>query len=156
MLSGWTLKPDHGPSGPAPKMAFHDLELNYERMARRLVKEQGVGRDTVIAAGDIGTVGFYTNAIILDTIGLVTKDLDRYYDSDEQREIVAEGANYAIPPEMIFERQPEYLVVMVDFISEGLRNDPRFAEQYGIEPLYRIETDYYGGEMLVYKRQIDE
>lgn len=155
-LSGWTLSPDHGSSTPAPKMAFHELELNYEQMAQRLVEEEGISRDTLIAAGDIGAVGFYSDATILDTIGLVTKNLDGYYDPEVQREIIAVDANYAIPPEMIFDRQPEYLVVMVDFISNGLRQDPRFVIQYGTEPLYRIKTDYYGGEMLVYKRQVDE
>lgn len=151
VLSAWGLHPNHGPDRPAPRMAFHELELNYEMMANRLVQEQGTDAQTLIAAGDIGALGFYTNATILDTIGLVTKGLNGYYDSAKQQDIIPSGANYAIPPEMIFERQPDYLVVMVDFIKLGLQQDPRFDEQY--ELLYTIETDYYGGQMLVYRRR---
>lgn len=153
VVNAWDLHPDHGPDRPAPRMAFHELELNYERMARRLVTEQGVGPDTLVAAADIGAVGFYTNATILDTVGLVTRDLDVYYDREEQAAMLVDGANYVIPPEMIFDRQPEYLVVMQDFITKGLQQDPRFVQQY--EQLYIIETDYYGDAMLVFRRKTD-
>lgn len=151
LLLSWELHPAHGPDRPAPKMAFHELELNYAQMARRLVQEQGVGPNTVIAAGDIGAIGFYTNTTILDTIGLVTKGLNRYYDTRQQKELIVDGANYAIPPAMIFDYEPDFLVVMLDFVQLGLQQDPRFIEQY--ELLYRIETDYYGGQMLVYRRR---
>ncbi len=151
LLSDWTLRPDHGPDRPAPEMAFHELELFYEQMAQRLVEEQGVGPDTLVAVGDIGAVGFHTNARILDTVGLVTKELNQYYSRELQDEIVVDDANYAIPPQMIFDYQPEYLVVMADFVTGGLEQDPRFEEQYAL--LYSIETEYYGDEMRVYQRR---
>jgi hypothetical protein len=131
-------------------MAFHELELNYRRVAERLVREQGVGPNTLVAAGDIGAVGFYTDARILDTVGLVTGNLDRYYETDTQASLIPEGGNYAIPPQMIFDFQPDFLVTMADFVKLGLQRDPRFAAQY--ELLYQIPTDYYGGAMLVYRR----
>lgn len=150
LLNAWQLKPDHAPSAPAPRMAFHELELNYAAMAQRLVEHEDVNENTLIAIGDIGAFGFYSNARILDTIGLVTKDLDAYYDPDRQAAIIAKGANYAIPPDMIFDYQPQYLVVMADFVELGLLEDPRFAQYYDPEPLYTIETDYYGGYMWVF------
>jgi hypothetical protein len=131
-------------------MAFHDIELNYRRMAERLVREQGVGPQTLVASGDIGAVGYYTHARILDTVGLVTKNLNRYYETDEQASLIPDDGNYAIPPQMIFDFQPDYVVVMADFVRLGLQRDPRFARQY--ELLYEISTDYYGGAMLVYRR----
>ncbi len=149
ILSAWELHPDHGPDRPAPKMAFHELELNYATMARRLVNKYGVEPDTLVGVSDIGAVGFYTNATILDTVGLVTPNLNRYYDLEAQEDMLADGANYVIPPEMIFERQPEYLVVMQDFITNGLQQDSRFA-QYYVE-IERIPTDYYGDAMLVFQ-----
>ena len=150
VLAGWELKPDHKPDRPAPKMAFHEIELNYQIVAERLVAEEGVGPDTLIAAGDIGAVGFYSHARILDTIGLVTDGLNRYYEVEGYQDLIPEDGNYAIPPQMIFDRQPAYLITMLDFVKLGLQQDPRFAEQY--ELLYEIKTDYYGGAMLVYKR----
>ncbi|MBI5931040.1 MAG: glycosyltransferase family 39 protein [Chloroflexi bacterium] len=149
-LAGWQLKPDHRPNRPAPKMAFHELESNYQAVAERLVSEERVGPATVIAAGDIGTVGFYSHAKILDTIGLVTDGLNHYYEAEGYTELIPEDGNYAIPPQMIFDRQPDYIITMLDFVKLGLQQDPRFAEQYQL--LYEIKTDYYGGAMLVYKR----
>ena len=132
-------------------MAFYDLELNYQEMALRLVEEQGVTENTLIAVSDIGVIGFYSRAHILDTIGLVTKELNNYYSPELQDEIVESGANYAIPPEIIFDRQPEYLVTMAASVTLGLEQDPRFSQQY--ELLYTIETDYYGDAMFVYQRR---
>jgi hypothetical protein len=151
VVAGWELSPAHGPNRPAPKMAFHEIELNYQRMAERLVREQNVGPDTLIASGDIGAVGFYSNARILDTVGLVTKDLNRYYEVEGYDDFIPDEGNYAIPPQMIFDFQPDYLITMLDFVQLGLQQDPRFAQQY--ELLYEIETDYYGGAMLVYQRK---
>src|SRR5690606_17783367 len=72
-LNSWTLNPDHGPNRPAPQMAFHELELNYAKMAWMLREEYGVNEDAILAAGDIGALGFYSRAHIFDTIGLVTE-----------------------------------------------------------------------------------
>lgn len=153
LLSAWELSPGHGPERPAPKMAFHELELNYQRMAERLVAEYGVDGDTLIAIGDIGAFGYYSRARILDTVGLVTEDLNGYYDTNVQAAILAEGANYAIPPDMIFDFQPAFIVTMADFVTEGLLKDARFAETYNPEPIFTIETDYYGDAMWVFARR---
>ncbi|MCQ3930278.1 MAG: hypothetical protein DPW16_07440 [Chloroflexi bacterium] len=150
VLAGWELKPDHRPNRPAPKMAFHEIELNYQTVAERLAREESIGPDTLIAAGDIGAVGFFSRARILDTIGLVTDGLNHYYENAGYPALIPDEGNYAIPPQMIFDRQPDYIITMLDFVKLGLQQDPRFAEQY--ELLYEIKTDYYGGAMLVYKR----
>jgi hypothetical protein len=154
-LSGWVLHPDHGPDRPAPDMAFHDIELNYERMAKRLRADYGVDEDTVLAAGDIGALGFYSRAHILDTIGLVTESSPPYYaDQDYLESIRADEMNYVIPPDLILDAQPEFVVVMEGFIREGLARDPRFQEQYTL--IEEIPTDYYGTGMLAFRRNSDE
>lgn len=153
LLSAWELEPEHGPNRPAPEMAFHELELNYQRMAERLLADYDVDSETLVAIGDIGSFGYYSQARILDTVGLVTEGLNDYYTLEQQQAIVEPGANYAIPPEMIFDYQPDFIVVMADFVTQGLLQDPRFEEFYAPTPIYTISTDYYGDAMWVFARR---
>lgn len=150
-LTAWTLKPDHGPSRPAPQMAFHELELNYREMAFRLREQYSVNETTLVAAGDIGAFGFYSRAHIFDTIGLVTEGTTRYYaDRAALRGLRAEDMNYAIPPDLILDAQPEFVVVMEGFIRKGLAKDPRFLARYRL--IEEIPTDYYGKSMQAWQR----
>ncbi len=149
LLNAWTLHPDHGPNRPAPKMAWHKIELNYRRVGERLRQEYGVTEQTVVAAGDIGAVGYYSRATILDTVGLVTPELSAYYPVDPR--LIPEGGNYAIPPSLVLDYQPAYLVVMADFVRNGLARSEAFQAQYTL--LWSIPTDYYGGRMIVYRRR---
>ncbi len=150
-LNGWTPSPDHTPKTPAPRMAFHELEMHYQDMAQLLREKYGVNEATVIAAGDIGAFGFYSRAHIFDTIGLVTEHEKNYYDSDLLEALQAEDSNYAIPPDLVLDRQPDFVVVMEIFVREGLMRDPRFLEQY--ELIEFIPTDYYGEGMMAFQRR---
>jgi hypothetical protein len=150
-LNAWALHPDHGPDRPAPRMAFHDLELNYQRMALTLRSEYGLTDDDVLAAGDIGALGFFSRAEIFDTIGLVTEGTTPYYaDRDYIESIRVDGSNYAIPPDLVLDAQPDFIVVMEAFVREGLLKDDRFLEQYTL--IEEIPTDYYGTGMLAFQR----
>ena len=64
---GWEIHPDHGPDRPAPKMAWIKLELLYRQASEKLIDK--IQPQQVLAAGDVGVLGFYTNAPILDTVG---------------------------------------------------------------------------------------
>lgn len=150
-LNGWTLRPDHAPYAPVPQMAFNKTERDYKHMAKILREKYGVSEETVIAAGDIGALGFYTRAHIFDTIGLVTEHAKNYYDPDLLKAVQAESGNYAIPPDLILDRQPDYVVVMEFSIREGLMKDPRFLEQY--ELIEFIRTDYFGGGIVAFQRR---
>jgi hypothetical protein len=154
-ISSWEGSPDHGPSRPAPQMAFHDLELNYQKMAKRLRQEHGLTDASIVAAADIGSFGYYSRAHILDTIGLVTEGTTEYYaDKDALNAIRAEDSNYAIPPNLILDWQPDYVVVMEIFVRNGLLKDERFLEQYTL--IEEIPTDYYGTGMLAFQRNPGE
>ena len=148
-LNAWVLEPDHGPDRPAPDMAWHEIELNYRVMGEMLRDEFGTTPETVVAAGDIGAVGYYSHAHILDTVGLITPEIIDYYPLDEA--ILVEGENYAVPPAIVLDYQPQFIVFMENFVANGLAQDPAFVAQYEI--VHEIATDYYGGRMILYQRR---
>jgi hypothetical protein len=145
-LNAWTLRPDHGPSRPTPEMAYIQLELLYERAASVLRERLQPG--DVIAAGDIGTIGYITNARILDTVGLISPEATAYYPQPESAYVI----NYAIPASLITDHSPEYLVMLEIYGRQTLMQDSSFLNDYVL--LEKIPTDMYGSDgMLIYARQ---
>lgn len=145
-LSAWTLHPDHGPDRPAPQMAWHKLELLYEAVGRDLAVT--IGPDTTVAAGDVGALGYFSGARILDTVGLMSPEATAYYPLPESAYVI----NYAIAPDLILDRQPEYAVFLEVYGRNTLLRDPRFMVEYRL--VKRIPTDIYGSEgMLIFRRQ---
>lgn len=144
-LNAWTLRPDHGPSRPAPEMAWHALELLYERVGRDLAsRTAGL---TTVAAGDVGALGYFSGARILDTVGLVSPEAAAYYPLDPALYVI----NYAIAPELILDAEPEYVVLLEVYGRQGLLRDERFLAAYALEQ--KIETDIYGSDgLLIYRR----
>ncbi|HEY69306.1 MAG TPA: hypothetical protein G4O08_01855 [Anaerolineae bacterium] len=144
-LRTWRLHPDHGPDRPAPEMAFIRLELLYEQVAIALVDEIQPGQ--VLAAGDIGTLGYLTDAPILDTVGLISTEATRYYPLPAADYEI----NYAIPTRLITDLEPDYLVILEVYGRHTLLRDPEFEHMY--TRIETIPTDMYGSEgMLIYAR----
>jgi hypothetical protein len=124
-LSGWWT-PDHGSTAPAPRMAYIQLELAYLEAADRL---KGILKeDSILAAGDIGALGYATNAIIYDTLGLITPAARRYYPT--QREDLVEGLPYAIPAQLIRDAQPDAIVIVEAYGHNTFLRDPDFNTRY--------------------------
>jgi hypothetical protein len=145
-LNAWTLHPDHGPDRPAPEMAYIELELLYQRAAADL--RPYVTADTVIAAGDIGALGFDTGARILDTLGLISPQAQRYYPLDPRLHVNA----YAMSPQVIFDYRPDWIVSPEVYIRNGLLKNARLLEQYQL--FETIPSDIYGSRgMLVFRRK---
>jgi hypothetical protein len=144
-LNAWSLQPDHGPARPAPDMAWHLLELYYTQVGRSL-NSRTAGLATV-AAGDVGALGYYSGARILDTVGLVSPEAARYYPLDSAVYVI----NYAIAPDLILDARPDYVVMLEAYGRAGLLKDPRFLSAYTLDE--KIDTDIYGSDgLLVYRR----
>jgi hypothetical protein len=145
-LNAWTLHPDHGPDRPAPRTAFIRLELLYQQVAEGLRGEIASGQ--VLAAGDVGALGYYTRARILDTVGLISPAAIGYYPLPASMYAI----NYAIPPGLILDQEPDYLVILEAYGRSGLLLEPEFARRY--ELIETVPTDLYGSEgMLIFRRR---
>ena len=148
LLRGWTLYPDHGLSRPAPLMAWYQLELLYQQAADQL-KEDIDNRDSqpLLAAGDVGVLGYFTGMRILDTVGLNSPQSVKYYPADPSYYVI----NYAIPPDLILDMKPDLIVILEIYGRGGLITDNRFQDSYLLR--HKIPADIYGSDgMLIFER----
>jgi arabinofuranosyltransferase len=144
-LNNYVLHPDHGPDRPAPDMAWFKLELLYRQAAERLKPELQPG--DVVAAGDIGAVGWFTGAQILDTVGLISPEAVPYYPLDP----LLLAFVYGVSPDLIRDLQPDYIVTLEVYVRNSLLSTRWFQEEYAL--LEKLETDIYGSDgMLIYRR----
>ena len=153
-LQAWTLTPDHGPSRPAPKMAFIKLEQLYQSASQIILADlRQAGEPAgllgpVLAAGDVGVMGYRTGLPILDTVGLNSAQAVDYYPLPEQ----AYTINYAVPADLILDHRPEYLVILEIYGRNTLLPNQNFQEKYFL--LERIPTDMYSSRgMLILKQR---
>jgi hypothetical protein len=145
-LNAWGLRPDHGPRTPAPEMAWHKLELLYTDIGTGLAPR--VTPQTLVAAGDVGALGYYSDARILDTVGLMSPEAVAYYPLDPDLYVI----NYAVAPQLILDQQPDYVVLLEVYGRKGLFADSRFLAEY--ELIQKIPTDIYGSDgLLVWARR---
>jgi len=146
LLTEWRIHPDHGLNRPAPEMAWYKLELLYRQAADFLAPQMSPG--DVLAAGDVGVLGYYTPARILDTVGLNSPETLAYYPLDPKYYVI----NYAVAPDLITDQQPDWVVILEVYGRLGLLPDLRFQAQY--ELVKTLDTDIYGSEgMLIYRKR---
>jgi hypothetical protein len=145
-LNDYVVHPDHGPDRPSPEMAWVKLELYYQQAAGLLEPHLQPGE--VIAVGDIGAIGWFTDAPLLDTVGLVSPEVVPYYPLDPSQMVIV----YAISAEMIRDFQPDYLVTLEIYVRESVLRDPWFHESYTL--IEEIDTSMYESHgMLIFKRR---
>jgi len=147
--SAWDWTPDHGARRPAPKMAFIELELLYEHTAELV--ETRLSSNQVLAASDIGALGYYTGARILDMLGLVSAEASQYYPAPPSMYVI----NYAIPPDLVRDLKPDMVVMLEVYGRNGLLLDPAFQESYQL--VDELPTDIYGSRgLLIFVRNESE
>ena len=145
-FSSWHMHPDHGPDRPAPDMAWYKLELLY-RQAAEIVKPQ-LRDNSVVAAADIGAVGWFTGAKILDTLGLISPEATQYYPLDAEQ---IAGAAYAISTDLVIDQKPDYIIFLEIYGRNTLLKDARFTDLYRL--FMKLETEIYESDgMLIYER----
>jgi hypothetical protein len=147
-VNAWTLTPDHGLQRPSPRMAYHALELDYQRMGEFLRDQVGVTAETVVASADIGAIGYFSRAYILDTVGLVTPRAIPYYPVDPA--LIADDQNYAVPPDFIRDTLPPLFVTMEGYVRASLMPQAWFQQQYRLLESY--PSYEYGNAMQLWER----
>jgi hypothetical protein len=144
-MTEWQMKTDHGPDRPAPEMAWFKLELLYQEAAHKIAPYMNA--DTLLAAGDVGALGFYTPARILDTVGLNSPVTLDYYPLDQEYYVT----NYAIPVELFLSELPDWIVVQEVYIRLTALQDAEFQRRYQLWDT--LPNDIYGSEgMLIFRK----
>ncbi|MDA1330570.1 MAG: hypothetical protein O3B43_05855 [Chloroflexi bacterium] len=149
LLKDWQWRPDHGPDRPTPEMAWIELELLYREAAEiltaRIAESPG---QPVLAASDVGVLGYFTDALILDLVGLNSPETLSYYplDKGDYGDFV-----YAVSTDLVLDKRPDYLVILEVYGRETLLRDGGFADLYTL--IGRLETNIYGSEdMLLFEK----
>ena len=130
-------------------MAWYKLELIYKDIALELAPTINERPFQIqLAAGDVGVLGYFTQARILDTVGLNSPQALKYYPLNQKYYVI----NYSIPPDLIIDNHPDYVVILEVYGREGLLKDARFQEAYQL--ITKINTDIYGSNgMLIYEHK---
>jgi hypothetical protein len=122
-------------------MAWIELEVLYHQVALDL-RDELAATGGHLAAGDIGTLGWYTGAPILDLVGLVSPQASGYYPLPEEAYVI----NYAVSTDYVLAERPEFIVILEVYGRNTLAQDPRFQESYRVWRSY--PTDIYGSTAM--------
>ncbi len=144
-LNSWVLHPDHGNYSPSPEMAWIKLEELYKSASKDVIA--ATTSDSVVAAGDVGVLGYYTNRTILDTVGLNSPVSSSYYPLPREDYV----SNYAIPTQLILDQKPDVVVFLEVYGRNTFLKSTDFLTRYSFIKEY--PTDIYGSKgLLIYKR----
>jgi hypothetical protein len=105
--------------------------------------------DAVVAAPEIGALGYASTLRILDTVGLVSPAALPYYPVPEDQ--VVPDADNAIPPRLIRDQRPEAVVTMDAFARRSLLLDGGFRADYRLEASYPADV-WASHELWVFRR----
>jgi hypothetical protein len=145
-IAGLNLGRDPRKALLLPLAAWSEREQLYREAAAIL--RPRLAPDDRVAASEIGALGFYCECRVLDTVGLVSPSALHYYPLPDE----AYAGNYAIPPGLIRDQQPEYLVSLEIMLRNTLMQDEWFLSNY--RQIWYGATDAFGSRgLLVFARQ---
>lgn len=128
-----------------PRVVWNEREQLYRGAAERLRPHLRSG--DVVAAPEIGALGYYCDCRILDTVGLVSPEALKYYPLPTSMYTV----NYAVPPDLIRDTAPAYVVSLDVFVNRSLIPAPWFPQQYRL--VEQVDTAAFGStSLLIYRR----
>lgn len=123
-----------------------ERERAYRELASSYSGSWGPG--IVVAAPEIGTIGYHIRGEILDTVGLVSPAATAYYPLP--RELLA--SDNAVAPRLIQDLQPHYVASLDQFVRLSLLPDPWFTANY--EQLEAREVAVFDSrQLLVFRRK---
>ncbi|MBI4495141.1 MAG: hypothetical protein HY690_20390 [Chloroflexi bacterium] len=145
-LALWWL-PGYGLLGAQPLLPS-GFSIERERLYTRVAVDYGQRWDsqTVVAAPEIGALGFHSRARILDTVGLVSPEAARF-------PVVPEllASDNAVSPALLQQAQPDYLVSLDQFVRRSLLPDPWFQQAYRLVEA-RPARVWESERLLIYRR----
>jgi hypothetical protein len=108
---------------------------------------QSLAPTAVIAAPEIGALGYASNLRILDTVGLVSPAALPYYPLPPDQVVT----DNAIPARLIADQRPETIVTLDAFARGSLLPDPSFQRAYRLERSYPVSV-WQSAALLVFRR----
>ena len=124
-----------------PSSVWEERETLYHQAADFL--QPSLDSQTVVAASEIGALGYYCGCRILDTVGLVSPQALSYYPLN----IGELPSLNAVPAQLIHDADPDYLVSLEIFLRPTVLQDPWFRHNYHL--LWSAETDAFGSNGLL-------
>jgi hypothetical protein len=103
--------------------------------------------NAVLAAPEIGALGYASNLRVLDTVGLVSPAALPYYPLPADQFVT----DSAIPARLISDRQPDVVVTLDAFAQRSLLPDAAFQRDYQLHAEYPANV-WRSQELLVYRR----
>jgi hypothetical protein len=103
--------------------------------------------NAVLAAPEIGALGYASNLRVLDTVGLVSPAALPYYPLPADQFVT----DSAIPARLISDRQPDVVVTLDAFAQRSLLPDAAFQRDYQLQAEYPANV-WQSQELLVYRR----
>jgi hypothetical protein len=101
----------------------------------------------VVAAPEIGALGYASNLRILDTVGLVSPVARAYYPLPKEQLVV----DNAVPPRLIDDANPDAVVTFDAFAQRSLLGDPSFERDYRLERTIPVQV-WQSSALLVFRR----
>lgn len=135
----WGRDPSRSPW--VPSAIWTVREGQYRQAAEFLKPHLRTG--DVVAAPEIGAIGYYCDCLILDTVGLVSPEAVPYYPLQPRQYVI----NYAVPPKLIREAAPEYLITLDVFVRRSLLIEEWFQREYRIA--WELDTRVFGSSRLL-------
>ena len=103
--------------------------------------------NAVVAAPEIGAIGYASNLRMLDTVGLVSPAALPYYPLPADQVVT----DNAIPPRLINDQKPDAVVTLDAFVQRSLLLDAAFQHDYRLEASYPANV-WQSQELLVFRR----
>ena len=123
--------------------------LEREQVLLSVGRELGASLATtaVVAAPEIGALGYASRLRILDTVGLVSPAAWAYYPLPADQLVT----DNAVPASLIADARPDAVVALDAFVERTLLVDPAFQRDYRLEQAYPVDV-WHSTRVLVFRR----